>query len=168
MSSRAILIGAVSLLLLNIFACKHQSLPYGATVVEDRQQSGIRQVFIELREDQFTIENLERIFTSYRPQCVPQGIEIAVFSNRDLLQLRINRPVADYLKDFASDEPGRRAAEKHNQQIYRPEGTLVANYSRFLDSEYYEYRMSKENIPTAVLKYDPTENPYKCAHEGNR
>jgi|GEM_PF-4839286 len=161
-------VGFGALIVINVAACKHEWLPFGAAVVEDRERSGIRQVFIELPEDKFTAENLERIFTSYRSKCVPQGLEVVVYSDRDLLRQRIERSHYDDTKEFTRDEAGRKATEKDNQQLNWPEGAFIATYSRFLFNEGYAHRLSKENIPTKFVIYDPSENPYKCAYEGNR
>lgn len=151
------------------FACtSYRTLPKAAVIFEDSTQSGHRQVFIKLPEDRFTFDMIESILNFYRPQCVPNELSIIIFSDPSLLEMRIARSTVPDVIDFTPDEKGRLAAERHRQEIYFPKGTYVANYHRVLYNESFEYRFSKENIPTKVTKYQWEKNPYKCALDGNR
>jgi hypothetical protein len=169
---RPIAIGIWFLLLIVLLSsCRTgPQLPAGAVILLDNRSapSGMREVYLEMSEENFTRANIEQVVDYFRPQCQPQGLSVNVFSSRDLLLERIRQSKIPDTAEFENTEYGRKLAKLHYQQTYFPTGTFVAVYSRFLDDEYLEYRLSKDNIPTTVVKFDQATNPFQCSKEGNR
>ena len=111
-----------------------------------RSKIKLRDIFILIGENDFNIENLNKLFDKFKklyPE--PYNLRITIYSSREMIQRLI-----DFKKfspiEFTDDEKGREASDKYYEKYYPlPKGYFRADYFRYGKFEFFDYSPKKED-----------------------
>lgn len=106
---------------------------------------GSRKIYILLDENDFSRQNLERLFKFLTSKySSPNVLTIKIFTDLESLNKMIDYDNPGVFIDFPNDEAGIRAYKQYDEQRYpKPKGFYAAYY-RDVHSEYFIYSSKKD------------------------